>query len=520
MLIPLKLPPGVYRNGTRYQSQGRWYDASLVRFVEGSIRPWGGWQAITEVTPADVTTDPDTVAPIQADGVPRTLLGWRDNTGVLNLAIGTNTHLHVIQEGKIYDITPEDLTTGSADASNEVGGYGNGPFGFYNYGNSDSLQSTPIPPAVWQLDTFGQFLVGTTYPNDGRLFVWENGVMEPATVVDASAPTECVGLVVTPERFLFALGARGIPRNVEWPNQESLTQWDAASPAEGSAAGDFILEGNGNIVTGRRLKGETLIWTDDDVHTARYIGGTLIYSFEKLGSKCGLISPGGVALVESQAVWMSQGQFFLYDGYVKPLPCEISDHIFSDINLAQKGKITTMTFAQFGEVVWFYPSANSSENDRYAVWNWREGHWNIGRLSRTAGADRGALQYPTAAIASGYLFEHERGTDMLISPADDTEEPAPFLESGPSELGNGDRFMYLTRIVPDEKTQGDVKAYFYTSNYPSDPNAETLHGPFTLGKPTNLRLTARMMRVRLEQNVAANWRVGIMRFDAQESQRR
>lgn len=519
MLLPLKLPPGIYRNGTRYQSQGRWFDASLVRFVEGTIRPWGGWQAVTEVTPGDLTTDPDTVDSIQPSGVARALLGWRDNTGVLTLAIGTNTHLYVFQEGHLYDITPAAFTTGSADASNEVGGFGNGPYGFYNYGTSDSLQSTPVPPAVWQLDTFGEYLVGTCFPNDGKLYVWENSLVTEAAVMDASAPDDCSGIVVTPERFVFALGARGIPRRVEWPAQESLTQWDYLSPAEGSAAGDFVLEGNGNIVTGRRLKGETLIWTDDDVHTARYIGGTLVYSFEKLGSKCGLISAGGVALVESQAVWMSKGEFFLYDGYVKALPCEVSDYVFSDFNYAQQGKVTTMTFSQYGKVVWFYPSANSTENDRYVEWSWREGHWNIGALSRTAGADRGALIYPVAATA-GYIVEHERGTDMAITPAASTQEPAPYIESGPAELGNGDRFMYVTRIVPDEKTQGDVQAYFYTSNYPSNPSAETLHGPYSMGKPTNLRLTARMMRVRLEQNVAADWRVGVMRFDAQESHRR
>ena len=38
---PLSLPPGIWRNGTEYQSKGRYYAASLVRFYEGSIRPDG-----------------------------------------------------------------------------------------------------------------------------------------------------------------------------------------------------------------------------------------------------------------------------------------------------------------------------------------------------------------------------------------------------------------------------------------------------------------------------------------------
>ena len=43
-LIPIQLPPGVYRNGTELQSAGRWFDANLVRWFENTIRPIGGWR--------------------------------------------------------------------------------------------------------------------------------------------------------------------------------------------------------------------------------------------------------------------------------------------------------------------------------------------------------------------------------------------------------------------------------------------------------------------------------------------
>ena len=43
-LIPLALPPGVYRNGTEFQQSNRWRDASLVRWRDGSLRPIGGWR--------------------------------------------------------------------------------------------------------------------------------------------------------------------------------------------------------------------------------------------------------------------------------------------------------------------------------------------------------------------------------------------------------------------------------------------------------------------------------------------
>ena len=42
-LVPLKIPAGIYRNGTEYQAMGRWYDSNLVRWFEGTLRPVGGW---------------------------------------------------------------------------------------------------------------------------------------------------------------------------------------------------------------------------------------------------------------------------------------------------------------------------------------------------------------------------------------------------------------------------------------------------------------------------------------------
>ena len=44
MLLPITLPPGVYKNGTDYQAKGRWFDSSLVRWYEDTIRPVGGWR--------------------------------------------------------------------------------------------------------------------------------------------------------------------------------------------------------------------------------------------------------------------------------------------------------------------------------------------------------------------------------------------------------------------------------------------------------------------------------------------
>lgn len=438
-------------------------------------------------------------------GVPRAIMGWRGNDGNQLLAFGTNRRLYAQTTGGLYDITPGGFVEGSADPGFGNGGYGDGNYGSYLYGVPDPAQETVQAPAMWHLDTFGEYLVGCCSPNDGKLYYWDKNVLNDAILMPGS-PTNCIGVTVTPERFVVALGAGGESRRVEWASQETLDTW---TPTAGNTAGGDDLEGVGIIVAGRRSKGETLIWTTDDLHSMRYIGGTLVYAFEKIGSKCGLVSPGAVALIDTKAIWMGPRQFFLYDGYVKSLPCEVSDYVFSDFNWASAGKVTSMSLSAFGEIWWFYPSGASSENDRYVVWNYRENHWMIGSLARTCGADAGAVAFPVMCAADGKVYEHEKAQ---------TRVGTPYIESGPVEIGDGTAVMHVSQLVPDERTLGDARFYLYASFEPG--GTETRYGPFTISELTDVRITGRWARIRAEEVNQVDWRLGHVRLVASVAGRR
>ena len=109
-LLPITLPPGVYRNGTAFQASGRWRDASLVRWTDGTMQPIGGWT--TRVTMA--------AYPI------RGAISWRDLGGDRYIAGGTYAGLFVASaSGTVTDITIAGLTVGSVDAEQNLG-YGGG----------------------------------------------------------------------------------------------------------------------------------------------------------------------------------------------------------------------------------------------------------------------------------------------------------------------------------------------------------------------------------------------------------
>lgn len=616
-LFPIKLPPGVYRNGTKYQAQDRWYDSHLVRWIEGTIQPIGGWRLALDTTNAPLGA---------VSGVPRAMHAWRSSSGPIKVGIGTNSRAYVLIEGAVTDITPVGFVAGDEDSVFVAGSYGSGTYSSGLYGTG-SLAQTLNDAGTWQLDNFGDSLAGVM-SDDGKLYVWDGNTANKFVQAPGS-PVNNRAVVVTPERFLVVLGAGGNPRKVQWPSRETTDTWAAAST---NTAGGFELATNGRLMAGRRARNNTLLWTDTDVHDMTYIGGTLLYGFNRVGEQCGLIAPNAVAMVDGRAIWMGKDKFFEYDGFVRPVPCEVRDYVFEDFNTTQSAKVTATTLSQFGEIWWYYPSAGASENDRYVVYNYLEKHWAVGRLPRTAGIDRGATPNPilcaparaaqgtltstgtnvangdtvtiagkvytfqtvltnvdgnvligasaaaslqnllaainvgagagasyaaamtlhpsvqaesttattlvvrakasgtggnalattevsaqlswggatlasggaSAGFAVGDIYEHE----VL----EDRGSEVPYLESGPFELGNGDRVVELKQLVPDDKTLGDVRAYIYGSFYPDQP--ETTYGPYTLAALTDLRIAARQIRIRFEQATATSWRVGVPRIGA------
>lgn len=393
--VKLALPPGVYRNGTKYQSMGRWYEANLVRWSEGAMQPIGGWVRI-QGSDGDIGLDSRICG----------LLVWRDADGVAHVAMGTKDAAYSLSGGAVTDITPSSFTAGEDDAFLASGYYDQGAYDQGLYGTGSEAVSALTEAQSWQFDTFGEKLVACAY-SDGKLYSWDLNTANDLTQMSGS-PTGCRGVVVTPERFIVALGAGSDGRAIAWADQESETTW---TPASTNQAGDFLLQGEGEIVCGRRSQSETLIWTDEELFAMRYIGGTLVYSFALIG-RGGIVGPHAVASAEGRFFWMGPRGFFTYDGNVKPIPCEISDDVFTNLTRVQRSKVAAVPVTEFHEVWFLYPAEGSVENNRVVAYNYMENHWSgPWELDRTVGVGRGALGYPVLADAQGAIYYHENGNE-------------------------------------------------------------------------------------------------------------
>ena len=496
-LVPLDIPAGVYRNGTEYESKGRWYDTNLVRWREGRLEPVGGWEKFDSTQSA-------------FDGKARGILSWRGNDSGRYMAVGTNTKLYGSQGGQMYDITPSGFTAGREDA---ILGYGFG-VGVYDSGTYGTIRtsSSVIDPAVWHLDTWGQNLIACC-SSDGLVYEWDGSPNNLAAVV-TNAPDDNVGIIVTNERHLVCLGADANKRRVQWSDQEDNTTW---TPSASNLAGDLDLSTAGRIVTARRVGNDILIWTDVDCHLMRYLGPPYVYGIERIGQDCGIVGANAVVVSGGTAVWLSEGGFWIYDGSIKPLQCDALEDVTENINRTQQAKTYGGHNGQFGEMWFFYPSSVSNENDKYITWNYRLNHWTVGSLARTCWADQGAFSDPVAVGVDGQLYRHETGwTDDGATRVGDV-----YAISGPVELGQGDRLAVVDRIITDDyENLPSLKATIGTKNTPEGAYADTEYSLNESDGYIDVRLTARQLRVKLEATRDDGFKFGTIRMNLKQGSRR
>jgi len=491
-LFEVGIPPGVVRSGTELKSSGRWWDSHLVRWVEGVLQPMGGWNTLPSNLPG---------TPFAVEGKARAAHAWRNNLNVPLLAIGTHTHLYLYTGETMFDLTPDDLAPGRENTES-FSGYGIGPYGRGHYGTQRAVTGATQVATSWSLDNFGQFLLAI-HSDDGRLMEWRGDPLVDAVPVVATTgtvPQDNKIVLVTEERFAMILGARGDPRRIEWSEKEDYTQWAISAI---TSAGFINIQSAGVILAACRVRKQILVLTNLDAHVTDYVGYPLYYGINRVATGCGIIGSQALVSFDDQSYWMGQGSFYRYDGSVVLLPCAVGDYIFSDINMEQGEKVQALRLPGLNEVIWFYPSKSSIENDRYVLYNYLLDAWAIGRMARTTGEAKGVFPYPIYIDPQGVLYAHEQGRTY--------GGDVPYIESGPIEIGDGSRVYDIVGIIPDERTQGQVQARFRTRYYPNAPVTE--HGPFLMANPTSVRFSGREISFRVESTGPHDWRMGRFRFD-------
>ena len=465
---------------------------------------------------------------------------------------GTNT----------YEITAKDTsgTTVTANASDSGNG-GSGVDGVYqiNVGLDNYVASTGWGVdtwgagswgsttalseinqlRLWSHDAFGEDLI--INPKYGGIYLWDesNGLSTAAVNITSLsganlAPTKGLQVLVSDiDRHVIVLGADPIsgssrsgsidPLLIAFSDQESVTEWE---PTSTNTAGSLRLSAGSQIVGGLRSRQEILIWTDTALYSMQFVGAPFTFGVNLINENVGLISPNGAINAPDAVYWMARDGFYSYSGSVSRLTCSVLNYVLDDFNQGQAYKVVAFTNREFNEVGWFYPSGSSSENDRYVTYNYLEGAWSIGELSRTAWLDDGIFEKPRAAgkdSSTNYLYTHENSDDADGQPMNNV-----FIESGDIDIDDGEKFGFVKRIIPDVKffgtnsSGGQINLVLKTRNFPGDSlttnSTNTVNGST---QQNHVRARSRQMVFRAQSDDSSadglrmgfKWRLGANRFD-------
>jgi hypothetical protein len=437
------------------------------------------------------------------------------------------------------DNTLVRLAVGNADSAND----------FVGWGNAAAITVSGAQIRTWSHDNFGEDLI--INPRDGGLFYWDKSSGLSARAVELSATSTYSGeksvptiakqvLVSDQDRHVIAFGCDGIGANssatqgngtqdpllIRFSTQENPVDW---FPTATNTAGDLRLGGGSEFVQAVETKQQILCFTNKTVHAMKFIGPPFTFGLQELSKNITIMSSKSAIAVDDAVFWMGVDTFYVYTGQTQQLPCTVKNKVFLDFNFEEKDKVHVGLNTEFGEIIWFYPTASSSDIDAYVVYNYSERVWYYGTLARDAWLDRGIRDLPLAT-GSSLLYNHETGFD------DDGSAMSSFIESAPMDMADGDKFVSIKQLIPDVTFVGStsvnptvsftVKAKNYSgATYDQTGSGDTQRSSTSpIEQFTNkldFRIRGRSFAIRVDSSeLGCKYKLGTPRIDIRPDGRR
>jgi hypothetical protein len=438
---------------------------------------------------------------------------------------------------------------------------------FTGFGSAVQASTVTLEPGLWSLSNFGEVLVATIA--NGKTFTWNAGAANP-TGVRASTSTSGfattnnptatrVTLISPTTRHLIHFGTEvtiGSPTTqddmlIRFSVDEDINNY---TPEATNTAGTQRLQDGTKIMGSLVAKENILVWTDNALYAMKFVGAPFTFGFEQVGTNCGLIGKNAAIEIDGVAYWMGNNGFFSFDGTVNTLPCSVEDFIYDDIDTTKGQQVAAGINNLFTEVVWWYPTASATFNDRYVVYNYGQdnanlpmGNWYTGTNTnsiRTTWID--SLVYPkpyataynstatgTFPVIQGetglgqtVFFEHEIGTDQ-VNPDGSTTALTSFVRSFSFSLqpDQAEVFLAMRRFLPNFKVLlGNNQVTISVKDFPAETSSATALSPFTITSSTtqvDTRARGRYANIKIENTGAGeSWRFGTFQVDLQPDGRR
>jgi len=406
-------------------------------------------------------------------------------------------------------------------------------------GWNDSADTTVTSSQLrtWSHDNYGEDLLFCV--RNGGVYYWDRtGALTTRAVALSSlsgsnlAPTIArVVITSSSDRHAMAFGCdpednigTQDPLLIRFCDQEDITEWETRAD---TTAGSIRISSGSEIITAIRTRQQVLVLTDISAHVVQYLGAPFTFGVTEISTAVTALGPNCAVSIGDAVFWMGDGDFHVYDGTVQQISCPVLEYVFSNFNRSQKNKVACGNNAEHSEVWWFYPSADSTTNDRYVVYNYQEQLWYYGSMARTAWEQAGVFLDSIAAGTDNYLYYQEVGIN------DGSENPpvgiSSYIESSPVDMDAGDRYLFADRVIPDVTFRSSTGTPSATltikaKDWPGggyltkeEDGAVTRSASVPVEKYTKeqyIRLRARAMSLRFESDqYNTSWRLGIPRIN-------
>jgi hypothetical protein len=432
---------------------------------------------------------------------------------------------------------------------------------FVAWGDASSADFT-IDPGLWVLDNFGTKLIALIY--NGPCFEWDasstTATSTRATII-ANAPTASRHVLVsTPDRHLVFFGTETTVGNpdtqddmfIRFSDQESIDQTDSYTVRAENTAGTQRLADGSKIMGAIKGRDAIYVWTDTALFLMKFVGQPFTFSFEQVGTNCGLFGKNACREVDGSAYWMSENGFFTYDGQLQSMPCLVEDYVYDDINATSRDLINAGLNNLFGELSWYYCTNGSDAVNRVVTYNYidstpQQPIWTTGTLPRAAWQDSAVFDKPHATYyrpdendsfdvvgntdGSTIYYSQETGTDQVNAGGNITAVIGTITSGDfditqkrsntgqavgtPDLRGDGEYIMRISRFIPDFINQtGATQVSFTTRMY---PNSSPVTSNFSITNSTTFKSTrvrARSIALKIANTSSGqDWKLGTFRLD-------
>jgi hypothetical protein len=542
-------------DGTRYNAIGT--DRKLYVIEEGQafdITPLRETQALTNPFTTNATTSV-VVTDTSHGAVKGDFVTFDSFSAIDGLDMNKEFEITSVANTDAYVVTHTSAASGSTASGGGSGnakyqisigpsfstpafGWGTDTWGAGGWGSPSTTSNVTLEARQWSLDNFGEDLIATVL--NGGAFIWDTsaGVSTRCTAISGAPTASRISIISTPDRHLMFMGTQSTigsaPQDdllIRFSNQEDINTYQ---PTAENTAGSLRIADGSRIVGASRSRGQILVWTDTSLHSLQFIGPPFTFGLRQLGQNCGLIGSHAAVDINGISYWMSQDSFFLFDGSLKKLPCTVEQFIFNNLNVTGAENAFAGHNGEFNEIMWFYPRTGSDQINAIVAYNYLEGTWWTGTLSRTTWIDREVYDNP---VATEHLSSTTANNEVILGLTDgatqvfshevgnngDGQAITAFVKSGVVQIGEGNEFTFVSKLIPDiEDQEGTLNAKLEFKNYPN--NSTSVTKTVTFADDTDfisLRGRGREFTVNVVSNTTGTaWRLGTQRFDIQPDGRR